>query len=354
MLLFILFLLFTHLSRFLSLFDYHFVLFYFILFLLKSKLVGEYIRDDNVDPLEIRDVYSATKTITGLLFGILVDKYQVSLETTLEEFFKHHDDAFDLVDEKNLQKLKETTLYQLLTMTSGFSDMGFPEQGVLYGGGDLQSTLAWQMDEAIRDKWSYTQIWNILGYIVLDVTGLNVFELLSRDVLPSLGINSDEIVWSSISPHSDPPLVYPHPPPLTNLYLNANQAAKFTQLLLQLGNDGQGRQVVSSNYMQDMRSPLASVPKSWTVSEGKNFSYGYMMFNAPPNISGKNNIQLYLAWGMKGQRFLWCPSLDMVTIIFSDGDAEDFDDDDWVYYYALFDGTYDFGSRSNTISYSFT
>ena len=53
-----------------------------------GKIMGEYTCDDATVTLnQLHPIYSVTKAVAGMLFGILVDQYGVSINTTLREFF---------------------------------------------------------------------------------------------------------------------------------------------------------------------------------------------------------------------------------------------------------------------------
>ena len=65
------------------------------------------------------------------------------------------------------------------------------------GGGDLQSTLAWPVinKEGERGVWNYMTHWNILSYIIREVTDLTPRELLAAEILPAIGIEDADIEW---------------------------------------------------------------------------------------------------------------------------------------------------------------
>eukprot|EP00751_Fragilariopsis_kerguelensis_P051411 CAMPEP_0171039020 /NCGR_PEP_ID=MMETSP0736-20130129/43667_1 /TAXON_ID=186038 /ORGANISM="Fragilariopsis kerguelensis, Strain L26-C5" /LENGTH=369 /DNA_ID=CAMNT_0011485743 /DNA_START=120 /DNA_END=1227 /DNA_ORIENTATION=+ len=87
-----------------------------------GKIVGEYVRDDDVDPTELRPINSVTKAVSGMLFGILVDQYDTSINTTLGEFFPNETD-WNLVDnEATVDYMKRLSAYEILTMTTGLGD----------------------------------------------------------------------------------------------------------------------------------------------------------------------------------------------------------------------------------------
>ena len=86
-----------------------------------GKIVGEYVRDDDVDPTELRPIKSVTKAVSGMLFGILVDQYGTSINTTLGEFFPNETD-WNLVDTSNVDYMKSLSAYEILTMTTGLGE----------------------------------------------------------------------------------------------------------------------------------------------------------------------------------------------------------------------------------------
>ena len=95
-----------------------------------GKIVGEYVRDDDVDPTQLRPIYSVTKAVSGMLFGILVDQYGTSINTTLGEFFPNETDWNLVDDESTVDYMKSLSAYEILTMTTGLKPNSCGTNGI--------------------------------------------------------------------------------------------------------------------------------------------------------------------------------------------------------------------------------
>ena len=60
-----------------------------------------------------------TKAVSGMLFGILVDQYGTSINTTLGEFFPNETDWNLVDDESTVDYMKSLPACEILTMTTG-------------------------------------------------------------------------------------------------------------------------------------------------------------------------------------------------------------------------------------------
>ena len=110
-----------------------------------GKIVGEYVRDDDVDPTQLRPIYSVTKAVSGMLFGILVDQYATPINTTLGELFPNETDWNLVDDESTVDYMKSLSAYEILTMTTGL----YPDSCVMNGFGNCIGALGMFMNEQI-------------------------------------------------------------------------------------------------------------------------------------------------------------------------------------------------------------
>jgi len=294
-----------------------------------GKIVGEYVRDDaTVTPNQLHPVYSLTKAVAGMLFGILVDQYDTSINTTLGEFFPIETD-WDLVDESNVDYMKSLSAYEILTMTTGLGTdpcwAAFNCTGA-WGGNDLQSTLAWPLKTGERGVFEYTPHWEIVSYIIKEVTDLSPRELLATEILPFLGINDSDIDW----PLSTPLLrlegeTFENEPTAWGLELTTTQMAKIGQLFIQKGlaaPEGEGgTQVLPSEWIETSLTPNIPIPDDQLMNrELPGFTYGYrqwMVGDKEETESDKFGIS-YIAEGLGGQQIVVHPQSGIVLAIQSD------------------------------------
>merc|ERR1719162_365621 len=102
------------------------------------------------------------------------------------------------------------------------------------GGGDLQSTLAWPVidKEGEHGVFEYMYVWNILSYIIKEVTDLTPRELLAAEILPAIGIEDTDIEWSSLDFSGES---FEIEPTSRGMKLTTKQMVKIGQLVIQKG-----------------------------------------------------------------------------------------------------------------------
>ncbi|OEU07804.1 hypothetical protein FRACYDRAFT_250830 [Fragilariopsis cylindrus CCMP1102] len=228
-----------------------------------GKIVGEYVRDDDVDPTQLRPIYSVTKAVSGMLFGILVDQYGTSINTTLGEFFPNETDWNLVDDESTVDYMKSLSAYEILTMTTGL----YPDSCVMnglgnctgaLGGGDLQSTLAWP----VIDKEG-------------ELTVLTPRELLAAEILPAIGIEDADVEWPL---DADAALgeSFEIEPAHGGMNLTTKQMAKIGQLVIQKGLAApNGTHILSSEWIETSLSLEIPIPVG---NPDPNPLYGYQQW----------------------------------------------------------------------------
>jgi len=291
-----------------------------------GKMVGEYVRDDDVDPNQIRLVHSVTKAVSGMLFGILVDQYGTSINTTLGEFFPNETD-WNLVDESNIDYMKSLSAYEILTMTTGLGQFCFYNGNCtsVHGGSDLQSTLAWPIKEGERGIWNYMAVWNILSYVIKEVTDLTPRELLAAEILPALGIEDADIGWR-LEEGGNPVDIEQG---ANGMELTTKQMAKIGQLVIQKGlavPEGD-TMVLSSKWIETLLSPKIPLPAAGAM-------YGYQQWTVYEESEGFGDS--YITAGAAGQFIVVHPQSGIVLAIQSD---------DWL------DSSYDPEFDCNSLSF---
>jgi len=294
-----------------------------------GQIVGEYHRDDaSVSPNQLHPLYSVTKAVSGMLFGILVDQYDTSINTTLGEFFPNETD-WNLVDESNVDYMKSLSAYEILTMTTGlgvdpcYNDVSCPGA---WGGADLQSALAWPLKTGERGVFEYTSMWEIVSYIIKEVTDLSPRELLATEILPFLGINDSDIDWPLSSPlFRLQGETLASEPTAFGLELTTTQMAKIGQLFIQKGlaapQEEGGTQVLPSEWIETSLTPKIPIPAGQTMNRYlPGYTYGYqqwMVGDKEETESDKFGIS-YIAEGLGGQQIVVHPQSGIVLAVQSD------------------------------------
>ena len=169
-----------------------------------GKIVSSYYRQD-VTPSDVSPIFSGTKSWTGLLIGLLVDDGLLSVDQTLGEIFPE-DAAWTDVTDGSEDFRKNVTIEELLTMTSGLVDpladslVSFLRGASEGGGSSLSDSLAYpSIGEKEKGKVTYLSLSNILSYVIFKLTGMTPGELLAERVMPHLGIQVEDYVWSKNS-----------------------------------------------------------------------------------------------------------------------------------------------------------
>lgn len=220
-----------------------------------GKVVANYARDD-VGDNEVSPAQSVTKSWTALMVGMLIDEGKLSLNSTLGSVFTDEyiwDEAMPDADFR-----KAITIEEMVSMTSGLQAIVFDSEAFTFVNMDdwdhiepgLKQTIA-MPSIGERGEYSYLGTSDILGFVILEVSGLTPRQYLDQNVLPKLGIDSSDIVWVQ-NESSGMENVF------GGLELTPTQMAKFGQLYLQGGKAGplESSRVVSEEW----------VDRSWTVS----------------------------------------------------------------------------------------
>ena len=215
-----------------------------------GKIVSSYYRQD-VTPSDVSPIFSGTKSWTGLLIGLLVDDGVLSVDQTLGEMFPE-DAAWTDVTDGSEDFRKNVTIEELLTMTSGLLDppgslvVSFFRGASEGGGSSLSDSLAYpSIGEKEKGKVTYLSLSNILSYVIFKLTGMTPGELLAERVMPHLGIQVDDYVWSK---NSDGLVENA----FTGLEVTPTMLVKFGQLYMQNGLAGphEEQRVVSQDWVE--------------------------------------------------------------------------------------------------------
>jgi CubicO group peptidase (beta-lactamase class C family) len=281
--------------------------------LLKNgEKIAEYTRDDL--PLNFTaQVYSATKSWTGLIIGMMIDNGDLYLNETLFDIWPDtSDDLWQNVTYADA--LKNATIESLLTHTSGLIDdyskaptsfTNFTN----FGGKTLRETLDMVLflgDGAVNN-FNYFAAGNIFGYVIKERTGYTAEEYANKYIMPYVGINPSEYSWW----YNAEGVSYTY----FGMNLSPHQLAKLGQLYLQGGLASETKQVVSKKWTEESFTPHAF---NATIGDIE-IEYGYLWgINSTLNAT--------CAIGLGGQFCCVFPEKDMVLSVLSEtfpGDTSD-------------------------------
>lgn len=282
-----------------------------MLILERGQIVAEYIRDDitHLMPKDNDDedslvshIWSATKSWTGLIIGMLIDRGVLSLDDTLGDIWPPASETtiWKGVTDNPVDFMQQITIQQLLTMSSGLDPR---MERLIYdgpfepnlGGANLTDSLNYAVvNDGSNDciggggpgRFSYLPALNILSYVIKERSPGNLTprEFMAKYVYPNLGIDNTQTEWLT---NDDSVEMSFH-----GLHLAPRQMAKLGQLYLQNG-------VASTSQQQLISSEWVRESTTSHIDTIYGMDYGYLFWVVPEN----NNKQsrLYCASGFGGQ-----------------------------------------------------
>ena len=286
-----------------------------VMVLERGQIVTSYVRDD-IDASDTYNIYSATKSFMSLLVGMLIDEGSLSLDDTLGDVF-NNSTVWENVDKANYTQ--SNTIEEMLTMTSSlvnppvsseaYSNVDWEDPtsyienlgGVHnYGGGDLIDSLNYlEVKESGRGDFDYIMS-QILGYVVLERSGLTPLEFATERIFPFIGIDPNAIEWDE----NDDGMQHS----FSGMKLNPDQMARFGQLILQRGLAGPDSRVVSEEYVE---KSLSSQIDASSFFPG--MSYGYLFWKIDGAMMGMGSMDC--AQGFGGQTICINKELERVSVL---------------------------------------
>ena len=264
-------------------------------------------------PQTTYDVWSSTKSATGIAYGLLLDESRnhrlpnnarIDLDSKAYPFIP---EGYPLTDPRKAQ----ITLRQLLTMTSGIpgESHGLVGLQVTPGGGEFEIALGRQRDRlgasAARlyagpgKGWDYSDAaFAHLSLIFNRVTGQEIGDFMKARVFRPIGI--ENFGWDFEGGGN----VGPHTNAHSGLHLSARDFARLGYLLLR-GGTWNGKQIV---------------PKWWIglatkSSQNLNPSYGYTFWvNTDGKLWPGVPRDAFALMGYATNRCYVVPSLDLVVV----------------------------------------
>ncbi len=229
--------------------------------------------------------HSMSKTVTGMLIGMLIDDGKLSIDDTLGSFFPEYDVHPETAN---------ISIENLLIMSSGiaFSEIGAVTD-VRWTETFLGSAPAFKEGEkfAYNSMNSY-MLMAIAHNIISEQYGKSVKEFLEERLFSPLGIT--EYFWE-IGPEDVEKGGW-------GLYLSPESWAKLGIMMLNSG-EYNGSRILSEKFVS-----AATSTQSITPEETGDFNYGYQLWVA-------RETQDFLFNGMLGQNVLVIPKNNIVVAI---------------------------------------
>lgn len=241
---------------------------------------------------------SVTKSVTGLLVGIAMDRAFIpGSDAGIFSFFPEYSSLSN--DRKS-----GITIGHLMTMTSG---LRWNEQDVFYSEEEndiiqlflvpnpVEFILAKDLDHMPGSQWYYNGGGtNLLGEIIRRSSGLRLDQFAEEYLFAPLQITGVE--WAFIRPD----FVYAS----GDLKMRPRDLAKIGQLLLN-GGTWQGTRIVSESWVKEMTRTH--------VPLGPGQGYGLFWWTRVYE-QGSDPVNAFMADGWGGQRVIVFPDLDLVVV----------------------------------------
>jgi len=229
--------------------------------------------------------HSMSKTVTGMIIGMLIDDGKLSINDSLEKFFPEYDIH---------PETAKITVENLLIMSSGIA---FSEIGAVTDTRWTETFLSSVPSFKEGEKFAYNSmnsymLMAIAHKIISEEYGLSVEEFLNNRLFEPLSIS--EYFWE-IGPEEIEKGGW-------GLYHSAESWAKLGIMMLRGGVYGEKR-ILSEEFVT-----AATSTQSITPNETGDFNYGYQLWVARTSHD-------FLFNGMLGQNVLVIPSSNIVVAI---------------------------------------
>ena len=229
--------------------------------------------------------HSMSKTVTGMLIGMLMDDGKISLTDTLEKFFPEYDIH---------PETAKISVENLLIMSSGIA---FSEIGSVTDTRWTETFLASEPAFKEGEKFAYNSmnsymLMAIAHRIITNEYDMQIEEFLKKRLFDPLDITN--YLWE-IGPEEIEKGGW-------GLYLSAESWAKLGIMMLN-GGTYNGSRILSEDFVI-----AATSTQSVTPGETGDFNYGYQLWVA-------RSSQDFLFNGMLGQNVLVIPQTNVVVAI---------------------------------------
>jgi CubicO group peptidase (beta-lactamase class C family) len=255
-------------------------------------------RETEFGPTVLHDLRSVTKTVVGLLFGIVREQHGIDLHTSPFTFYPNFAHAAFAAGQ-------DITLEHLLTMSSGlewnesvtsYGTLANDETRLFWDWAPARYVLSRPSLAAPGTHFTYNGGGTaVLADIVVRVPKMPLREWARTALFDPLGIHEWE--WAGD--------LYGRPLAFAGLRMRPRDVAKLGRLVLAHGQ-WQGRQIVPSDWLSDsLRAHIAA-------TDG--LQYGYQWWVGDVDWHG-HTLPWDAAVGNGGQRLFVVPDLDLTVTI---------------------------------------
>lgn len=190
------------------------------------------------------EVFSSTKSVVSILTGVAYDQHRLSLDDPIGKYLPTGPGWGDAAH-------RAITIRQLLTETAGLKESILTEfASVGVDPNIVQEALAQPLVHPPGSTFDYTQrVPDLLAYVVQRAVGEDLQAFAQHYVFGPIGIPANSYIW--LRDRSGNTYGY------ANLFIPPTQFAKLG-LLMQNNGNWNGRQLLSTNYIGQLRQPTAT------------------------------------------------------------------------------------------------
>jgi CubicO group peptidase (beta-lactamase class C family) len=196
--------------------------------------------------------------------------------------------------------LSEITVHQLLTMTAGFGS---------------NTTGFAPLKFAPGTTWFYSNsAVDALGDVVTYAFDRDLLDVFRERILRPIGVRDDEVSWTVDGNRDRKVNGKPNRQFASGVLTDPNTMARIGLLMMSNGR-WNGRQLISSGYVQDSTRPHADVASTRLDDScvGQNKRYGLLWFTNADGKMPKVPRDAFFQWGANDVFTLVVPSLGLVA-----------------------------------------
>lgn len=260
-----------------------------------------------LDPDELHDLRSVTKTIVSTLVGLAIaDGYIPSVDTPLQALLPDHAHLFS-------EATRSLTLEHLLTMSAGFSwdessmsyrDPRNDERRMTQSADPIAFVLQRDMAAQPGTVWNYNGgLTHLLGAIVEARTGRPIEDYAGERLFGPMGITRFE--WRGD--------LHGMPAAASGVRLSPRGMMKLG-LMFANGGRWQGRQIVPEDWLREATRPHIPIPSTAVLPpQLLRRGYGYQWWTSDYDTP-QGETRIAAAVGNGGQRIYLIPRHDLVIV----------------------------------------
>jgi len=237
------------------------------------------------------DVRSVTKSITGLLVGITIDKQVItSVDQIISTYLSSLVNGYP-IDKANL------TIRHIITMSGGFQGNELAEPNLYNEWANSTDRINFILNVPLVHQpgmhFSYdSRPFHLLSVIVTVANRLNTKQFAEANLFTPLGIGSNTWLADQQGYFNGS----------AGLYLSGRDMIKFGELILNNGLHN-GNRIISADWINQLKQPKISTNNA--MSYVSDYSYGWW-------LGRYNNKDFVMATGWGGQFIIVVPSLNLV------------------------------------------